>query len=73
MSDPDVVETVAEDVVDALGVALQLLALAVKIAPSLGSWLGDLVAGKTDPVSLRVADILPATSASRQAQQALGG
>lgn len=64
---------VETEVVDALGVALQLLALAVKIAPSLGAWLGGLVAGQTDPISMRVADILPAVSDSRKAEEQLGG
>lgn len=66
-------QTVENDVVDGLGIAIQLIGLAVKLAPSLGAWLSGLVDGKTDPISLRVADILPAKSASRQAQEDLGG
>jgi len=65
--------TVEADIGEALGIAIQLLGIAVKLAPSLGAWLGGLVDGKTDPISLRVADILPVKSASRQAQEDLGG
>ena len=66
-------EEVVEDASVAVTAALELVKLAVRFWPALGSLLGDAVAGKTDAVSLRVQDILPETSASRQAQKDLGG
>jgi hypothetical protein len=56
-----------------LEIALKLLQIVLEIAPELVDWLHDLTSGKTDPVSLRVKDILPEQSASRAAQHQLGG
>lgn len=58
---------------DTFSVALELLKLVIVIAPEFAAWIGDLVDGKTDPISLRVKDILPEQSASRAAQKSLGG
>ena len=69
----DSAQEVLDDVSVGVGVALELLTLAAKLWPALGSWLGGLVAGKTDPISLRVADILPVKSASEAAAEQLRG
>jgi len=66
-------DTVIQDAGVAVEVALGMLQLAAKLWPELGQWLGGLVSGQTDPISLRVADVLPVKSASRQAQEDLGG
>lgn len=42
---------------DALFAVLRAFALAI---PSFAAWLADAIAGKDDPISLRIADILPA-------------
>lgn len=58
---------------DELTIALKLLQFALEIAPELTVWIGNLVNGKTDPVSIRVQAILPVESESAKAVKALGG
>lgn len=57
---------------DYVSLAFKLLQLAIEIYPELAQWLGDLTSGKTDPISIKVKDILPEKSESRKAAEALG-
>lgn len=50
---------------------LKVLAVLARLVPEFGEWLAQVIDGRTDPVSLRVAQILPKRSASRQAAEEL--
>ncbi|WP_394845205.1 hypothetical protein LZC95_50285 [Pendulispora brunnea] len=60
-----------EPFVDTLQIGIQLIELAAKLAPTLGTWLEGLLDGRTDPISTRVSDVMPARSRSRAAQHDL--
>lgn len=66
-------DNTVQEVVDFSGIAISLIAAAIKLYPELAGFLRGLADGKTDPVSLKVASILPEESASRTAQHTLGG
>jgi len=56
-----------------LDIALELVAAALTASPDLAAWLRKLIEGQTDPLALRVRDILAEDSKSRIAQRDLGG
>lgn len=58
---------------DYIAAFITLASIVAKVAPEFASWLRDVTDGRTDPISIRVADILPEESASRKAQRELGG
>jgi len=58
---------------DYLTVALKLLEIALQVAPELATFIRNMVDGSTDPVAVRISEILPSDSASRAAQKTLGG
>lgn len=58
---------------DYISAFITLAAVIAKVAPEFASWVRDVTSGKTDPISIRVASILPEESASRAAQHTLGG
>lgn len=51
---------------------IKVLAALTVIYPPLSRWLADVTEGRTDDISLRVADILPKESASARAARDLG-
>jgi len=62
-----------QTVFDGIGIAISVLSVLIKAYPQFADWIRDLIDGKIDPISVRVADILPEESASRKAQHDLGG
>ena len=52
---------------------LGLVESIVKAYPSIAQTIHDIVDGKVTAANVRVEDLLPAQSASRQAQKDLGG
>lgn len=51
---------------------LAVLAALARLVPAFASWLAEVTSGRTDPFSLRVADILPKKSKSAEAVEKLG-
>lgn len=51
---------------------LTVLAALAKLVPAFAAWLAEVTSGRTDSISLRVADILPAKSKSAEAVEKLG-
>lgn len=51
---------------------LKVLEALAKLVPAFAVWLASVVEGRTDPISLRVQDILPKKSKSAEAVEKLG-
>lgn len=62
-----------QEIFDGIGLALTLISVAIKLYPELAGFLRGVTDGQVDPVSIKVASILPEVSASRSAQHSLGG
>lgn len=51
---------------------LAVLAALARLVPAFAAWLAEVTSGRTDSISLRVQDILPAKSKSAEAVEKLG-